>query len=176
MVEGPKGPSYFFFNINININMGDGMISIEQQLRDLADLVHGKPWGLDKGKPRVYLDMKRRDTKVFFSFPDWDETALGGAKFECFIDPCGQPAAWYTSQREMLRKGCLGASMALAIYQTVLDVRQDRDLAVSTAKKFLADPILDEDRYNKMASDLANGRVDEVIGMIDREYEGDEDE
>ncbi|MCI0541139.1 MAG: hypothetical protein L0Z50_38545, partial [Verrucomicrobiales bacterium] len=45
----------------------------------------------------------RRDMKVFFDFPDTDgATYLGGDKFCCFIDDCGQSANWYKSQKQLV--------------------------------------------------------------------------
>jgi len=63
---------------------------------------------------RVYFKLKRRDAKVFLAFDHAGE--LAGLRLKINIDDCGQTAAWYESQREILRaKFAIGADAALAL-------------------------------------------------------------
>lgn len=93
-------------------------MTISEQLTQAAEIVGGKAWGLDRGKPRIYLP-SRRDAKVYISFEDaaychTDDVVSGtcglfGAKLNCFIDDCGQSPNWYRSQKAQMLAGARAA-------------------------------------------------------------------
>ena len=91
-------------------------MSNSEELTKLAELIGGKAWGADKGKPRIYM-RSSRDRKVFFMFPDavdGDCGCLGGAALKVYIDDCGQAGNWYKSQRQREMHGQRGNALALA--------------------------------------------------------------
>lgn len=85
-------------------------MSVRDQLQKIAEITGGNAWGIDRGKPRVYLP-SRRDIKTFISFEDAafsspDDaisvtTGLFGENLNCYIDDCGQSPNWYKSQRAL---------------------------------------------------------------------------
>lgn len=92
-------------------------LTIRQQLNELANLIEGSAWGADRGKPRIYM-RSTRDRKIFFDFPDCPtgdaDDVLGGARFQCYIDDCGQHPRWYQSQRSLEIKSHRHEAIALA--------------------------------------------------------------
>ena len=125
----------------------------EKQLADWAQAIGGKPWGLDLGKPRIYM-RSAKDRKVFFSFPDFptgdDSNPLGGAKANVYIDDCGQAGAWYRSQREREMRRLYRGSLALD--------------ALDQGEPGLAGEIMDggdiqAEALNAASKHLINGRI-----------------
>lgn len=68
-----------------------------------------KWWGRNGGPvERLYMQVGRRDAKVFFTF---DEPAdVRGSALKVFIDDCGQPPAWYVGQKRKLFEYYAGAA------------------------------------------------------------------
>ncbi len=131
-------------------------MTIADQLTAAAALIGGKAWGADKGKPRIYIQTRRRDVTAYFSFPDADAADLGGARLEVYIEDCGQTGAWYASQKEKIRAN-------LAPHGLVL-------IALRAGHAELAEQILDRswtaDQIDQAADALLNGRVAEVIALL----------
>jgi hypothetical protein len=130
-------------------------MSTTDQLNSIADLVGGKPWGADRGKPRVYLN-SRRDTKIHIEFPDATADDLGGPRLVVHIDECGQTPAWYASQRRLAMEGKAQTVLAAAAW------RHDADLAEAI---MVADEMQPE-QIDAVASMLANGRIDEARDAV----------
>lgn len=135
--------------------------AVAQQLAALSSLVGGKPWGADKGKPRVYLATGRKDVKVYFEFPDFptgdERDLLGGAAFKVFIDDCGQHPNWYKSQREKLLRSHYRESLAIQAFA------DDQDLARAIMQReepYTAAEVDDAGRH------LANGRIAEARASL----------
>lgn len=136
--------------------LNDLVEKTKTQLTKWAGIIGGKPWGADKGKPRIYMP-SRRDVKAFFEFPDYptgDESdLLGGAKFSVYIDDCGQHANWYASQKEKMSQQNRKASLAL--------------LALHAGSEELAAQLLEADvDEDKMAAHLINGRIEDAKALI----------
>jgi len=87
------------------------------QLNQAAKLIGGKPRGLERGAPQIYMKV-RRDITVYYSFPDFPtgdaDDLLGGAKLCVYIDDCGQAPKWYASQKAIVRRNQYGRSLALS--------------------------------------------------------------
>jgi len=132
----------------------------EDKLNQIAEIIGGRPWGVDKLKPRVYMNGHRKDIKVFFEFPDAaydprnpaDDDYLGGDKLSIFIDDCGQHPNWYRGQREKIAKQYYPHMLAVAAIgcdevdfaKTIMD---DDEIEINAA-------LLDE-----MSGHLINGRA-----------------
>jgi len=131
-------------------------MTLADQLTAAAALIGGKAWGADKGKPRIYIQTRRRDVTAYFSFPDATAADLGGAKLEVYIEDCGQTGAWYASQKEKIRSN-------LAPHGLVL-------IALRAGHAELAEQILDRswtaDQIDQAADALLNGRVAEATAML----------
>ncbi len=131
-------------------------MTLADQLTAAADLIGGKAWGADKRKPRIYLQIRRRDVTAYFSFVDADDTDLGGARLEVYIEDCGQSAAWYASQKEKIRSSLAPQGLVL--------------IALRAGHAELAEQILDRswtaDQIDQAADALLNGRVAEVIALL----------
>lgn len=131
-------------------------MTIADQLTAAAAAIGGKPWGADKGKPRIYIQTRRRDVTAYFAFADADAADLGGARLEVYIEDCGQSGAWYASQKQKIRAN-------LAPHGLVL-------IALRAGHAELAEQILDRswtaEQVDQAADALLNGRVDEVIALL----------
>lgn len=143
------------------------MITIREQLEKLAALIGGKAWGLDKGKPRIYMP-SRRDCKVYFDFPapayasPEDEingaVDLGGAALRVYIDDCGQHPNWYASQKAKMIAARAKDSLAIQaaqsddweLAQVILDFDDDLDV-------------------DDISNHLTNGRLAEARAMLTTE-------
>lgn len=140
--------------------------TIEQALNRMAEIVGGNAWGLDKGKPRIYMPLKRRDAKAYFDFADAayssaqqpinGTTTLGGAVLKIFIDDCGQAPQWYKSQREKLVSRFQREGLAIMAYEA------DESLAEAIME---LDEI-DDDQVNTVSGHLVNGRVAEARAAL----------
>jgi hypothetical protein len=123
--------------------------SLQSRLDALARIVGGKSWGLDRGKPRIYLP-SAKDRKIFISFEDFDGAELAGAKLQIFIDDCGQSPKWYSSQKRVEIKAF--RHIFLAITMAINDDDMERD-----------------DQINQAAHESANGRAEEayeILGIV----------
>ena len=131
-------------------------MTLADQLTAAADLIGGKAWGADKRKPRIYLQIRRRDVTAYFSFVDADDTDLGGARLEVYSEDCGQIAAWYASKKEKIRSNLAPQGLVL--------------IALRAGHAELAEQILDRswtaDQIDQAADALLNGRVAEVIALL----------
>ena len=144
--------------------------TIREELERAAELIGGKAWGIDKGKPRIYMP-SRKDTKVYFEFPDAaystendlvsEVVCLGGARLCVWIEDCGQHPHWYESQRQLVHKRQQVNALALAAFSA-----GDEALAEAIAS---SDPDqFDGHRIDEAASSLVNGRTAEarhVLGL-----------
>jgi hypothetical protein len=131
------------------------------ELAAAAELVGGKAWGADKGKPRIYLQTPRKDVSVFFDFPeasaekDWGETScLGTPIFKCFIDAPDQPGTWYREQKEQLRSTFRPQHLALIANRYGYE---------EAAKEMASLATLPEEEFTKIAALLDNGKPDDAI-------------
>jgi len=130
------------------------------ELTNLASLVGGRAWGLDRQNPRIYLPASR-GRKNYFFFPDYPtgdaEQPLGGAEFGVWIADCGQPGAWYASQRRL-----------------EISAHHRHGLAIQAAQASrwgIAEQIMECDEIGDADVDLAsghllNGRVDEAVAIL----------
>lgn len=138
------------------LHMTTQTMTLADQLTAAAAAIGGKAWGAEKGKPRIYLQMRRRDVTAYFSFPDADAADLGGAKLEVYIEDCGQSGAWYASQKEKIRSNLAPQGLVL--------------IALRAGHAELAEQILDRswtaDQIDQAADALLNGRLAEVIAML----------
>lgn len=130
------------------------------QLKRWAEIVGGKPWGAEKGRPRIYMPT-RRDCKVYFDFPDFptgdEKQILGGARFQCFIDNCGQHPHWYQSQRQMLM---------VAHYKTMLALSALAAYDEQLARDIMELAEVDADMLDEAGGHLCNGRTAEAREVI----------
>jgi hypothetical protein len=144
--------------------------TIREELERAAELIGGKAWGIDKGKPRIYMP-SRRDIKAYFEFPDAaysspddqvsGSVCLGGHRFVVWVAECGQHPNWYESQRKKVFEANRNASLALHAFAA-----GDEALAEAIAS---ADPDqFDGDQIDEAARSLVNGRTAEarqVLGL-----------
>jgi hypothetical protein len=78
-------------------------MTLTQKLEAAAKFVKGRPWGVEIGKPRIYMFCKRKDARVFFDFPKHTADDLGKAVLKCSIVDNGWHAGrWYVSQKELI--------------------------------------------------------------------------
>ena len=87
--------------------------TVKELLDKWAGVIGGRAWGADIGKPRIYINMDRRDVKAWFEFPDATPDWLGGAVGKIDIADCGQARTWYESQRAILTERLWRESLAL---------------------------------------------------------------
>lgn len=142
--------------------------TIVERLERAAALVGGKAWGADKLRPRIYMRTGRRDTKVYFEFPDASYTAptdvvdtvkcLGGACLKVRIDDCGQHPNWHKGQMRRISQSYRQASLALGAFTD-----GDEDLAEAIME---AEEIDDMTAYDDAARHLANGRFAEAREVL----------
>ena len=134
--------------------------AVNSQLNKAAEIVGGKAWGADKGKPRIYMSF-RKDIKVSFQFndfPNGDESdLLGGASLSIFIEDCGQHANWYAGQSKQVVARMQKPALALA--------------ALHAGDEQLARDIMDLDEVTAEMTDgagghLTNGRIAEARQAI----------
>lgn len=139
-----------------NMNSNELIESTAKQLAEMAGLVSGRPWGADKGKPRIYLK-SRKDMTVYFAFEDYptgdDDDLLGGASLKVYIDDCGQSPKWYASQKRIVIQNRMQHGLALAAW--------------SAGDRQLAEDIMDADDFDgeqidEASGHLANGRLAEA--------------
>lgn len=129
-------------------------------LKEMAELIGGRPWGLDKDKPRIYMpSMKGRS--ICFEFPDWDkEENFGGATLHVWIDDCGQPPAWYVSQKQMEMRRFTKHGLALL---AMIDGEPE---GLALAGRFMALDGLDDDLIDVLAHHLVNGNIAEATALL----------
>jgi hypothetical protein len=78
-------------------------MTLVQKLESAAKVVKGKVWGVDIGKPRIYLFCRRKDARVFFDFPKHAGDDLGKAVLRCAIDDNGwHNGKWYSAQKKII--------------------------------------------------------------------------
>lgn len=132
-------------------------------LNDIATVTGGKAWGLDKGKARVYFKASRRDTSIFLDFADYTSDNLGGAVLKVFIEACGQPGAWYVSQKRIIMDNYTAASMAAMAYTA--STSEGRDVAIANAE--LAMQVdWNADLVNSVSAAFVNGRIAEAVAAM----------
>lgn len=131
------------------------------ELAAAADLVGGKAWGADKGKPRIYLQTPRKDVSVYFDFPDasaekdWGQTScLGNPVFKCFIDAPDQPGTWYREQKENIHSAFRPQHLALIANRYGYE---------GAAREMTALANLSDEDFTKIATLLDNGKPDDAI-------------
>ena len=152
--------------------------ALKSELERLANLVGGKPWGADKGKPRIYMP-SRKDIKAYFEFerPETSpmictEDPLGGAALKIYIDDCGQAPNWYKSQKAKVMARLAAASLALAAIRA-----GDEELALDLIdREEMEAEDMTAEQIDEAASHMLNGRLAEareVLGLT--EYVRSED-
>lgn len=142
--------------------MSKAIHNSQDELNKLAEIIGGKPWGYQKNLPRIYMDAKRRDAKVFFAFPDWTFGQLGGATLMVYVDDCGQSAQWYESQKQQIRDRFRNAFLALAAGVENLELAK-RLMTIDSAS-------FSETDFDTIGHALVNGRP-EIVGAILDEIE-----
>ena len=129
-----------------------------ENLKKIAIIIKGSAWGEDKKMPRIYFQ-SAKGRKVYFSFPDFDGSELGGARLNVFIDDCGQSSKWYASQKQIEISRRFAAVLALMAAQY--------DEANGMAQ---ADAIMDEDfdasQVDEASSHFVNGRLAEAYTVL----------
>lgn len=130
------------------------------QLHAAATLIGGKPWGADRGMPRIYM-RSSKDRKIYFDFPDFPtgdaSDVLGGARLQCRIDDCGQHANWYRGQRAKIVESFQTHALALA---------------AATHDRALAEAIMDHDGefddrdVDALSGHFSNGRIDAAREIV----------
>lgn len=133
------------------------MMTLATQLEALANLVGGKAWGADKGKPRIYMP-SARDRKVYFDFAEAGLTDLGGAILRVsIIDNGTQPAAWYAAQTELTFRRFFAEAMAITAYA------HDAE----RAKAILClEELLKPDQVDRASHAFANGNAEEAFSIL----------
>jgi hypothetical protein len=139
-------------------------MTIRERLNTFAEITGGRAWGLEQGKPRVYLP-SRRDIKLYIQFddcayhdPDQEETdasTIGGCSLHCYINSCGQSSKWYASQKAQAIAGARSALDAAIWYDHTGDEE--------TARRFVDEGLQLSDAA---AHELANGRIDEARAIM----------
>tara|TARA_R100000306_G_scaffold53177_1_gene49923 strand:+ start:295 stop:741 length:447 start_codon:yes stop_codon:yes gene_type:complete len=128
-----------------------------EQLRDFADLIGGSPWGVDKGKPRIYMKSSD-DRSVFFKFDDWPTgdfaNMLGGAALSCYITDSGQQGDWYRAQKADVARRLRPHALALAAAANGSDGMQLANKIMDDARE------ISEIEADAAARSLANGDVE----------------
>ena len=114
---------------------------------------------MPKGKPRIYMKT-RRDVTAFFYFPDYPsgdpDNLLGGAGLSVFIEECQQPAAWYTSQRQMIVESFYSEGLAIEAW----------DYSRPLADKMMEYGEFTAAQVDEISGHLVNGRVVEASDAI----------
>lgn len=57
-------------------------------------------WSQLNISPRLYIQTKYKDRKIYVSFDDAE--FLHGPKLNVYINNCGQPLKWYVSQQKIM--------------------------------------------------------------------------
>lgn len=142
-------------------------MNMTEQLNEAAEIIGGRPWGADRGTPRIYM-RSSKDRTVYWEFPDCviptNETSflpdapctpgiheLGGAALRMHIDDCGQPQNWYVGQKRRILEDQRQAGLALIAFRAgdpqlareIMDGEEIEDLAI----------------YDTIATELDNGRI-----------------
>jgi hypothetical protein len=128
------------------------------ELSKLADMINGKAWGADNGKPRIYMS-SRKDMKVYFEFPDFDGEELGGARLQILIDECGQSAKWYASQKALVMQRDEIRAASLAIMMAEDDIQ--------AAKEIMDLDEISDEMVDSLGHMLVNGRYAEAAAAIE---------
>lgn len=145
--------------------------TIGTALKRRADLIGGKAWGADKGKPRIYMDYGRKDVSAFFAFPHalveptdraWDrEPGLGEPELKVFIEDdeaAGpRPMGWYNDEKAKVRSAFRMKRLAIM----ALDCG-----ASELAATLVSAPDVDDDLYGQLGELLASGKADEAMAAI----------
>lgn len=75
---------------------------------------HGRWWERPGVPARFYFDAGRRDAKVYLAFDEPGD--CWGCALKISLKDCGQPPAWYASQRQRLAQSFAEAfAIALAV-------------------------------------------------------------
>jgi hypothetical protein len=78
-------------------------MTLAHKLEAAAKVVKGKVWGVDIGKPRIYLFSRRKDARVFFDFPKHAGDDLGKPTLKCSLDDNGwHSGKWYSAQKKLI--------------------------------------------------------------------------
>ncbi len=139
----------------------------KSKLKELAELVGGKAWGADIGKPRIYLPAAKGRT-VYVYFPDFptgdDDEPFGGGVISVYIDACGQHPNWYHSQREREMKRRVWVSLTICAHNLQMDAE--------VVEKIRSIPWheLPEDLYS-LDHALLNGKVEKATDIICSVYD-----
>lgn len=134
---------------------------IANELDRRAKVVGGRPWGVDKEKPRIYINVGRKDASVFFDYPEcvfhptdkqWDTNGgLGKPVLKVFIEDSGKGKEWYMTEKEKIRDNMRGKLLALMAFDA-----GDEELAADLAKAATLDDSVFDDLFNN----LSEGKVE----------------
>ena len=136
------------------------VVATKAALDKAAEIVRGRAWGADKGRPRIYMDL-RKDVTAYFYFPDYPDGSdrlLGGAAVSLYVKDCGQHKNWYKGQQESLRRKLWRPSLALC--------------AIDNGDDALAAEIMNGDfeitaeLLDSVSHELINGRTDEARKLL----------
>jgi hypothetical protein len=136
-------------------------MDIQAKLTEAAELIGGRAWGADKGKPRIYMPSSK-DRKVYFEFPDYPtgdlHFPLGGAALRIYIDDCGQHPNWYAGQKKRVIEGLYREALALGAWSEGLpelaNEIMDMDIEITA------------DLLDRVSHELINGREAEARAML----------
>lgn len=133
---------------------------IANELDRRAKVVGGRPWGVDKEKPRIYINVGRKDASVFFDYPEcnfhptekqWDSGGLGKPILKVFIEDSGKGKEWYMTEKEKIRDNVRAKLLALMAFDA-----GDEELASDLAKAGSMDDSMFDDLFNR----LSEGKVE----------------
>jgi hypothetical protein len=128
---------------------------IANELDRRAKVVGGRAWGADKQKPRVYVNVGRKDVSAFFDYPEcvfepsdkqWDAVGgLGKAVLKVFVEDTGKGKEWYMTEKEKVREKLRGKLLSLMAFDV-----GDEELAADLAKLASLDDSVYEDLFNRL--------------------------
>lgn len=145
------------------------MEQIANELDRRAKIVGGRPWGVDKQKPRIYCNVGRKDVSAFFDYPEcvfeptdkqWDAVAgLGKPVLKVFVEDTGKGKEWYLTEKEKVRERLRGKLLSLMAFDA-----GDEELAADLAKLATLDDSVYEDLFNRLTEGDAAAARDVLAG------------
>ena len=140
------------------------VVATKAALDKAAEIVRGRAWGADKGRPRIYMDLcmdLRKDVTAYFYFPDYPDGSdrlLGGAAVNLYVKDCGQHKNWYKGQQKLLHPRLWRPSLALCALAA-----DDEQLARDIMD---GDDTITADLLDSVSHELINGRTNEARKLL----------